>query len=94
MICEFAKVNNKQKPPITNLILGQIWETTSVSESTGSKEPVDVSCMYTCMFKTGGIGLHSYNTSKFYAGEKVEHIVVTSYHMSVSQSEASMLPEW
>ncbi len=25
MICEFANINNKQKPPLTNLILGQIW---------------------------------------------------------------------
>ncbi len=49
MICEFENVkNNKQKPPVTNIILDQIWKTTHLSESTGSKEPVGVSCMYVC----------------------------------------------
>ncbi len=92
MIYEFANVNNKLKPPVTNLIHCQIWSTTHRRESTGSKESIGVSCMYVCsklakweLFFCSKVklSLHSYNTSKFLAGEKV----VASYVCQPIRSE-------
>ncbi len=47
-VCDFwiCKCKQRPKPPATNLILVQMWQTTCLPEMSGSWEAIDVSYMY------------------------------------------------